>query len=361
MKPRSGRVFLGLAAFVALMPVGCSGVGPSTTGPSTAPATAYAYVAHPQSHSLSSIEIPADRTVSTVEIGNSSVGSATVRPSWPQDVVVTPDGKRAYVSDGVSLVWVVDTESNSVVAVVPAGTSPGKLAISPDGKSVYVATGLCGGIACVASVAAIDTATNTLKYTIPVGKGPWTNRSDIAVTPDSKRVYVATPSGSDVLAIDTASFRIADTIPTTIGISDITISPDGKRVYAAGTVKGVYVSTSFVNVIDTQTDSQSAAIELGNDDESWGIAVTPDGSRVFVIGIAGHIWVVDTVQNALMTEITVSPGNPLGGIAITPDGARMYVSCGSTNTIYVLDTSGSAIVDAIPSYSPGGLTIHSAT
>jgi DNA-binding beta-propeller fold protein YncE len=57
----------------------------------------------------------------------------------------------------------------------------------------------------------------------------------------------------------------------------------------------------------------------------------------------------------------VSPGNPLNGIAITPDGARMYVSCGNTSTIYVLGTSGSAVVDSIPSDHPSGLVIHSAT
>jgi YVTN family beta-propeller protein len=301
--------------------------------------------------------------VSTVEIGNSSVSTATVKASDPQDVVVSPDGKRAYVTDGVTSVWVVDTESNSVVAVVPAGAGPGKLAISPDGKSVYVATIFSSGPSCVASVVVIDTTTDTVTSTIPVGKGPGTTRlSGITVTPDSKRVYVAVTPGSDVLAIDTASYRIADTIAATnSGNSDISISPDGKRVYAAGWVRGVYQNTIFVDVIDTQTDSQSAAILLDTSETPVSIVVTPDGSQAFVTGDIGDIWVVDTVQNALMAKITVSPGNPLNAIAITPDGARMYVGCGNTNTIYVIDTGGSGIVDAIPSDYPGGLTIHSAT
>lgn len=360
MNPHPGHVFLGLSAFVALMLVACRGVGPSTTGPGTV--TAFAYVAHSQSHSMSTIEIPADRTVSTVQIGNSSVGTATVQPSYPQDVVVSPDGTRAYVTDGVTSVWVVDTNSSSVVAVIPAGTDPGQLAISPDGKSVYVATLLCGGPACAASVVVLDTATNTVTSTIPVGKGPGTSLSGITVTPDSKRVYVAATPGSDVFAIDTATNSIADTITTTnSGISDISISPDGQHVYAAGWVKGAYVNTNYVDVIDTQTDNQSTAIDLGNDDVPVRIAVTPEGGQLFVIGDAGHISVVDTVQNALMAKITVSPGNRLNGIAITPDGARMYVSCVGTSTIYVLGTSGSAVVDEIPSDHPGGLTIHSAT
>lgn len=362
MNPHGRSVILGLAAFVVLMSAGCGSLGTTTTGQSTTPAIAYAYVAHSQSHSLSSIAIPADRTVSTVQIGSSSTGTATVQPSYPQDVVVTPDGKLAYVTDGVTSVWVVDTKTNSVVAVVPAGGAPGKLAISPDGKSVYVTTTLCATLPCVASVAVIDTTSNTLTSTIPVGKGPGAGLSGITVTPDGKSIYVAVTPGSNVLAINTANNSIADPIVTTnSGISDISISPDGRHVYAAGWVKGIYANTYFVDVIDTQTNNQSAAINLGNDDEPVRIAVTPDGSKAFVAGNAGLISIVDIVRNALVNTIGVSPGNALIGIAITPDGAHMYVSCGSTNTIYVLGTSGSAVLDAIPSNYPGGLIIHSAT
>jgi len=296
-----------------------------------------------------------------VQIGNSSVGSATAQPSYPQDVVVSPDGKRAYVTDGVASVWVVDTGSNSVVAAVPAGGGPGKLVISPDGKSVYVATYLCGSVSCVASVAVLDTGSNTLTSTIPVTKGVGANLSGIAVTPDGKRVYVAVSPGSDVAAIDTATNSIAETIATTnSGNVDLSISPDGRHVYAAGWVKGLDLNTNFVDVIDTQTNEQSAAINLGYDDVPVRIAVTPDGSQAFVTGDIGNIFVVDTVQKVLAGKVAVSSGNPLTGIAITPDGARMYVGCGNTNTIYVLSTSGSAVLDAISSNYPLGLTIHSA-
>ena len=128
-------------------------------------------------------------------------------------------------------------------------------------------------------------------------------------------------------------------------------------MYAVGWVKGVYVDTAFVDVIDTHMNEMTAAIELGNEDQPTRIAVTPDGGRAFVAGEVGHLWVVDTTANALFSTITVSLNNPLDGIAITPDGARVYVSCGNTNTIYVLGTNGSAIVGTIPSYYPLGLTI----
>src|SRR5579862_6850815 len=136
MRRSSAIAILVVSIFVALMSVACGGGGPSTAVQNPTIPQAYAYVAHPQSHSLSTIAIPADKTVSTVQIGTSSVGTATVQASTPQEVVVSPDGTRAYVSDGVSSVWVVDTATNSVVTQVPAGQEPGELDISPDGKRV---------------------------------------------------------------------------------------------------------------------------------------------------------------------------------------------------------------------------------
>jgi DNA-binding beta-propeller fold protein YncE len=103
------RVVFSVVSLVALCLILAS------CGGGSAPATtAIAYVAHSQSHSLSVINIPADKTVASLEIGNSSVGSLTVTPSYPTGVALTPDGSLAYVTDAVTSVWVVDTGSNSV-------------------------------------------------------------------------------------------------------------------------------------------------------------------------------------------------------------------------------------------------------
>jgi YVTN family beta-propeller protein len=87
---------------------------------------------------MSVINIPADETVSTSEIGDSSVATATLKASYPQNVAVSSDGGRAYVTDGNTSVWVVDTQSRAVVATIPARSAPEDVVISPDGKNVYV-------------------------------------------------------------------------------------------------------------------------------------------------------------------------------------------------------------------------------
>lgn len=330
-------------------------------GTPMAKTVAVAYVAHSQSHSVSVLNIPTDETVSTIEIGDSSVTTGTVKASYPQNVAVSPDGSRAYVTDGATSVWVVDTKSQSVVATVPAGTSPEGVVVSPSGKSVYVTTVACGAQPCVGAVDVIDTTTNAVATTIAIGKVSPSPLAGIAMSPDGTRVYVGAADGNEVYAIDTATNSIAATIATTnSGLADLAISPDGSRVYAAGWVVSTYNSTFYVDVINTQTNAMSASILLGNQDSPVRIAVTPDGGHAYVTGDAGHMWVVDTTVSALMSTITVSAGNPLDGVAFTPDGMRVYVTCGKVNSIFVLDAGAGEVMASVPSNYPGGLAISGA-
>jgi YVTN family beta-propeller protein len=339
----------------------CLSVMLSACGSPTAKTVAVAYVAHSQSHSMSVINIPADETVSTIEIGDSSIGSPTVTPSYPQNVAISPDGNRAYVTDGESSLWVVDTKSRAVVATVPAGTSPQSVVISPDGKSVYITTIVCGASPCVSAVEVIDTATNAVAATIPIGTAPGTILAGIAISSDGTRVYVAQVFANSVFAIDTATNSIAATIHTpNSGFEDVAISPDGSRVYAVGWVNAGNFDSSFVDVINTQTNIVSATILLDNHEIPVHIAVTPDGGHAYVTGDEGHVWVVDTTQNVLQSKIAVSAGNGLNGVAITPDGTRAYVSCGNVNSIFVLDTTAGSVIGALASNYPGGLAISSA-
>jgi YVTN family beta-propeller protein len=322
---------------------------------------AVAYVAHPSAHSMSVLNIPADETVSTIEIGDSSVGTATVKASYPQNVAVSPDGSRAYVTDGNTSVWVVDTQSRAVVATIPAGTSPEGIVISPSGKNVYVTAVTCGAPPCVASVEVIDTATIAVTATIPIGNTTSVQLSGVAISPDGTRVYVASGSSNQVWAIDTSTNSVAAVIHTAnSGSADLSISPDGTRVYTAGWTLGPFVNSYFVDVIDTQTNAVSATILLGNQEPPVRMAITPDGGHAYVTGDAGHVWVVDTTLNALMSTIKVSSGNPLDGVAITPDGTRAYVTCANINTTFVLDTGAGDVTGALPSNHPGGVTISSA-
>ena len=336
------------------------------SGGAVPPPVAIAYVAPSQSHSLSVINIPANKTVSTIQIGNSSSGSLTMIPSYPTGVAVTPDGSRTYITDGSTSVWIVDTGSNSVIGKIATGSTPEGIAIAPDGKRAYVTSINCGLLLCsgpgnppqLASVEVIDTVSNSLTATItigntPNGQSPGVLLSGIAISPDGTRAYVSDAVGNQIWAIDTASNQVVATIPTTVSsLIGVSISPDGSRLYAASAG-----NPSIVDVIDTKTGHVVTIIALPGFDNPSRIAVTPDGGHVYVTGDSGHAWVVDTTTNMTVATVPISVGSPLLGIAFTPDGTRAYITCGNKDTIYVLDIMTYRILDRVPSPYPGGLAI----
>jgi YVTN family beta-propeller protein len=79
-------------------------------------------------------------------------------------VAINPAGTRVYVTTGTD-VAVVDTSTNTVIATVPVGGFPEGLDVTPDGLNVFVAN------SGAASVQVISTATNTVTATIPTGSG----------------------------------------------------------------------------------------------------------------------------------------------------------------------------------------------
>jgi YVTN family beta-propeller protein len=52
---------------------------------------------------------------------------------------VSPDGRRAYVTNGSGTVSVIDTGEGVVITTIPVGINPGGVAVSSDGRRAYVA------------------------------------------------------------------------------------------------------------------------------------------------------------------------------------------------------------------------------
>lgn len=78
-------------------------------------------------------------------------------------------------------------------------------------------------------------------------------------------------------------------------------------------------------------------------DQPWAIAITPDGTKVFVpCWMSNNVFVIDTSTNMVTAVIDLSRVGPEGagprGAGVTPDGKRLYVVNARSNTISVIDT-----------------------
>ena len=80
--------------------------------------------------------------------------------------------QNAYITnsgvppDFFGTVSVIDTTSNTVTATIPVGRAAKGVAVTPDGSTVYVANQNAN------TVSVIDTASNTVTATIPGFSGP---------------------------------------------------------------------------------------------------------------------------------------------------------------------------------------------
>ena len=129
---------------------------------------------------------------------------------------------RAYVTNYVdNTVSVIDTATNTVVATVPVGVQPFGVAITPDGTRAYVADANCLPFCGSGRLSVIDTASNTVVATIPVGVGS----SGVATTPDGTRVYVTNQISNTVSVIDSATNTVVATVPVGVDPLGVAITP----------------------------------------------------------------------------------------------------------------------------------------
>ena len=130
----------------------------------------------------------------------------------PEGIDLSPDGREvwtAHSADGA--VSVIDTESEKVVATIPALTKhSNRLKFTPDGKMVLISD------AESAEVLALDAHTRKLLKRIPVGKTPL----GIQMAPDNLHAYVACAEAGQISILDLSTL-------TQVGTIDVGPGPDG--------------------------------------------------------------------------------------------------------------------------------------
>jgi YVTN family beta-propeller protein len=147
---------------------------------------------------------------------------------------------------------VIDTATNTNVAEVEVGQRPVQVGFSPDGKFVYFS--LNGENV----IGKVDVATRTLVGKVQVGTGP----IQVYVTPDNKYVLAANQGTQDtpsttVSIIDTASFKVVNTLETGQGAHGVVIDPSSRFAY----ITNIYGNN--VAVIDLSSQKVVATIPTG--------------------------------------------------------------------------------------------------
>jgi YVTN family beta-propeller protein len=283
-------------------------------------------------------------TISVIDTASSTVVATldvpgVVLPIFPG---ISPDGKTLYLpSEATDSVVVYDIASGTVRATISIPSEPDEVAITPDGRRGYVST----AAADIGSVWVFDTSTNTLIGSpIPVANGGFISR--LRITPDGKHVYVSGGEGTTITVIDTATntpLSISG-VPSSVGLA---IAPDGTRVYVPD-FRG-----SALSIIDTATNAVfTDTIQVGGDPID--AAVSTDGAFVYVTnGNDNTVSVIATADNTVVATV------PVGTLPFTVAAPAPHVTlpptavAGTNQTITVgqtvhLNGSGSFAPDTLP-------------
>src|SRR5437867_4609300 len=80
-----------------------------------------------------------DNALAVLDTGTNRLQETIPVPQGPHGIVMTPDGRKVYVSsDGASTVSVIDTQTDNVVRSIEVGPNLHGLAIVSDGRRVLV-------------------------------------------------------------------------------------------------------------------------------------------------------------------------------------------------------------------------------
>lgn len=215
----------------------------------------------------------------------------------PAHVVVTPDGKRALVTNSEdNNVSLIDLASSSVLGTAPTGEGPHGLRVSPGGTEAYVANAGDG------TVSVIDLKTNSEVARIPVGKAP----VQVGFTPDGTRVFVSLRDDDKVALIDAKTRKVLDRIAVGDGPIQVHATADARFLLVAnqGTEDKPGDTVSVIDIAARQLVNT-----LKTAPGAHGVTVSSKGDLAFVTNIYdGTLSVIDLSNFSILANVKVGQG-----------------------------------------------------
>jgi hypothetical protein len=280
-------------------------------------------------------------------------------PVYPNDIVINPDGKTAYVSfDGG--VFPINLARKTAGKPIAMSCECRVMAFAPDRKTLYVvdpfpiASGQPPRYQ-AAIVTPIRTATNTALAPIrlPVAKHSLGMGflSDVAITPNGKTAYVVDGRGGSpyenfVFPIDLAAKK---------ALAPVRLKARGlatRLVISAGGGTAYVVSARAVTPINTATNTAGPPINIPDRDGlAYDIALTPNGKTIYVLTPRGVIPIRTASRTVLPMIAIPDVENPsFDPFVITPDGRAVWVAtnAGILPISTATNTAGSPIKVGAP-------------
>lgn len=282
-------------------------------------------------------------TLSFLELSSGEVVQTVPTGTGPHEVAVSPDGRRAVVTNygretAGNTLTLVDVVAGKVTGTIDLGdhTRPHGIEFLPDGQRVVVTAEGSRNILIV------DMENGRIETAVPVHQEL---SHMVALSEDAGRAYVANIGSGSVSAItlEGTDPRHLESIPTGDGAEGVTVA--GGRVWV--TNRG----ENTVSVVDPGALEVVKTLEAG--DFPIRAEATPDGSRVLVTNArSAELDVYDAREMTRLhrVDIDIEPGDTAGrapdasegssvpiGIQPGPNGKRAWIAHANADTIMEID------------------------
>ncbi|MGP0016959.1 MAG: cytochrome D1 domain-containing protein [Candidatus Sulfotelmatobacter sp.] len=329
------------------------------------------YVACQDSDEVRIVDVQSGKVISTIAIGH-----------MPRGIALSPDGRQLYITNAWSdSVSVIDTAALKVVQTFPTGPEPSGVASDLDNTTLYVANRLSG------DVSVIDLKSGQETKRLLAGRGA----SYLALSPDGKWIYCThiypnagsfrSQPNSEITVIDTARQMVIERKPlhNVAGVFHVALSADGRLGVAAQLrpknlipLAHVEHGWAFGDSLTLFGQDVGGTVQIPIDELDryyalpWGVAITPDKSKIFltaagsesvtVIDVARLLKTVRARRQPFVNDLSASADYvlariPVGhnprGVALSPDGKRLYVANRLDDNLVVIDTTTEKVLSTI--------------
>src|SRR5436309_2930935 len=296
------------------------------------------YAADQTSNTVSVIDPSANKLLGVIRLGDPVPGALS--PLYKGKLLVhglgySPDSKTfAVVAIGSNSVTLIDTATNSIKGKIYVGRSPHEPFFTPDGRELWVT------VRGENYVSVIDPAQMKEIRRIEMANGPGMTMFG----PDGKYAFVCSSFTPELAAIDVASHRIIKKIPQATPFSpNIAVTPENDEVWI--TLKDV----GKVQIYSAKPPfDQKAVLDTGPITNHVNFANNRNGKFAYVtVGGANE---VKAFRRGATPELvaTIPVGELPHGIWPSGDGSRVYAALENGEHCVAIDTVTNKVIANIP-------------
>jgi YVTN family beta-propeller protein len=266
----------------------------------------------------------------------------------PQELCLSPDGKRAYVSNRSDIsVTVIDLDNLTVASTIsdPGMKNPDGCLVSADGSKLYVAA------AGSAAVFVYSTSDGRKLSEFKTGEEP----RRLLFSPDGGHLYVSNGEERFVSVIDVKTGATVQKIRAGRDPRPMIFSPDGKFL-----------------IIGNVSDDTVEFVKPGETEPEFVVGVPKSPQRLLAVPSKQALFAIGRVDNVLSilefrpnnkeygrTVATLPVGRAPWGLAMSAAGDCLYVTNTADNTISIVDLRLMRTLFNIPTgKSPLGIAVR---